>query len=83
MLTADRPHELRASGANQTIDQIKLYGDYAAWFYDAPLPEADPPPVALRNLRTLAARAYDIAASRLGVVHINLPFRKPFRTRCR
>ncbi len=78
VLTADRPPELRASGANQTIDQIKLYGDYADWFYDAPLPEADPPPVALRNLRSLAARAYDIAASQLGVVHINFPFRKPF-----
>lgn len=76
-LTADRPPELRASGANQTIDQIKLYGDYADWFYDAPLPEADPPPVALRNLRSLAARAYDLAARQRGVVHVNLPFRKP------
>lgn len=78
VLTADRPHELRASGANQTIDQIKLFGDYAEWFYDAPLPEADPPAVALRNLRTLAARAFAIATKRQGVVHINFPFRKPF-----
>ena len=77
VLTADRPHELRASGANQTIDQIKLYGDYADWFYDAPLPEADPPPFALRNLRSLAARVYTMAARQRGVVHINLPFRKP------
>ncbi|MCY4062556.1 MAG: 2-succinyl-5-enolpyruvyl-6-hydroxy-3-cyclohexene-1-carboxylic-acid synthase [Chloroflexi bacterium] len=77
VLTADRPHELRASGANQTIDQIKLYGDYALWFYDAPLPEADPPPFALRNLRTLAARAYRMADSIRDVIHINLPFRKP------
>ena len=77
VLTADRPPELRASGANQTIDQIKLYGDYADWFYDAPLPEADPPPVALRNLRSLAARVYAMAARRRGVAHVNLPFRKP------
>ena len=42
------------------------------------MPEADPPPVALRNLRTLAARAYHTAALQRGVVHINLPFRKPF-----
>ena len=76
-LTADRPPELRASGANQTIDQIKLYGDYADWFYDAPLPEVDPSPVALRNLRSLAARAFAIAARQGGVVHINLPYRKP------
>lgn len=76
VLSADRPHELRHSGANQTIDQVKLYGDAVAWFYDAPLPEADPPPLALRNLRTLAGRALDKTAH--GVVHINLPFRKPF-----
>ena len=78
MLTADRPHELRHSGANQTIDQIKLYGDYVDWFVDAPLPQADPAAVALRNLRTLAARAVALAKSKRAVVHINCPFRKPF-----
>ena len=55
VLTADRPHDLRQSGANQTIDQVKLYGDYVEWFYDAPLPEPDAPALALRNLRSLAA----------------------------
>lgn len=76
VLSADRPPELRHSGANQTIDQVKLFGDAVAWFVEAPLPEADPPPLAIRNLRTLAARAMAKTAS--GVVHINLPFRKPF-----
>ena len=77
-LTADRPHELRGSGANQTIDQIKLYGDYTDLCVDAPLPEADPPAAVIRHLRTLAARAVATARNRQGVVHINLPFRKPF-----
>ncbi len=78
ILTADRPHELRHSGANQTIDQIKLYGDYVLWFVDVALPESNPPDVTLRNLRTLAARAYAKANGlRKGAVHINWPFRKP------
>jgi len=78
VLTADRQHELRASGANQTIDQVKLYGDHALWFYDVALPEAEPPAVAVRNLRTLAARAVAIANGLTrGAVHLNFPFRKP------
>ena len=77
-LSADRPPELRGSGANQTIDQLKLFGDYVDFFADAPLPEAEPPPLVLRHLRTLAARAAFTANSQAGIAHINLPFRKPF-----
>src|SRR3990170_4625444 len=33
VLTADRPPELRELGAGQTIDQIKLYGSAAKWFF--------------------------------------------------
>ena len=78
VLSADRPHELRGSGANQTIDQIKLYGDAIDFFADAPLPQPDPPPLVLRHLRALAARAANTARNQPGVVHINFPFRKPF-----
>ncbi|RME54825.1 MAG: 2-succinyl-5-enolpyruvyl-6-hydroxy-3-cyclohexene-1-carboxylic-acid synthase, partial [Caldilineae bacterium] len=77
-LTGDRPPELRHSGANQTIDQVKMYGDHVLWSVDAPLPEPTPPDVALRNLRTLAARAYARADGLpKGPVHVNFPFRKP------
>ncbi len=78
VLTADRPPELRGSGANQTIDQIKLFGDYVDQFIEAPLPEANPPAIALRNLRSLAARAMAMARYKRAVLHINCPFRKPF-----
>lgn len=78
VLTADRSPELRDSGANQTIDQIKLYGDQVLWAVDVGLPESDPPPVVLRGLRTLAARAYATAnGDRKGPVHLNFPLRKP------
>lgn len=77
-LTADRPHELRDSGANQTIDQVKMFGSFARWSVDMALPEATPPAVVLRNLRTLAARAMAVAGGPPGsVVHLNLPFRAP------
>jgi 2-succinyl-5-enolpyruvyl-6-hydroxy-3-cyclohexene-1-carboxylate synthase len=78
ILTADRPHELRDSGANQTVDQVKLYGDHVLWAVDVALPEAHPPASALRNLHSLAARAYALADGLpKGAVHLNFPFRKP------
>ncbi len=78
ILTADRSHELRESGANQTIDQVKMYGDNVLWAVDVAPPEADPPAVLIRSLRTLACRAYAKANDlRKGPVHLNFPFRKP------
>ncbi len=78
VLTADRPHELRHSGANQTIDQVKIYGDQVLWSVDAALPHDDAPEVAMRNLQALAARAYATANGLTkGPVHVNFPFRKP------
>ncbi len=78
VLTGDRPPELRGSGANQTIDQVKLYGEYALWSVDVALPEATPDLLLIRSLRTTAARAYATANGlRKGVVHLNMPFRKP------
>ncbi len=78
ILTGDRPHELRHSGANQTIDQVKIFGDLVLWSVDMPLPEADPPEVVLRYVCTTAVRAYATANGlRKGPVHVNFPFRKP------
>lgn len=78
ILTADRPPELRGSGANQTIDQVKMFGDHVLWAVDAPLPQPEAPALALRNLQTLASRAYAMAQGpQRGPVHMNLPFRKP------
>ena len=78
VLTADRPPELRHSGANQTIDQVKMYGNHVLWTVDVGLPEADPPAVALRNLAATGARALAVADGLVkGPVHLNLPFRKP------
>ncbi len=76
VLTADRPPELRDSGANQTVDQVKLYGDAVRWYTEVPEPEADERKV--RSLRTTAARALaETTGIQPGPVHLNCPFRKP------
>ncbi|MFB6124107.1 MAG: 2-succinyl-5-enolpyruvyl-6-hydroxy-3-cyclohexene-1-carboxylic-acid synthase [Haloferacaceae archaeon] len=76
LLTADRPPALRDSGANQTVDQEKLYGDAVRWYRDVAEPEATPRK--LRSLRTTAARAVSEATGTpAGPVHLNFPFRKP------
>jgi len=76
LLTADRPPELRDSGANQTIDQEKLYGDAVRWYRD--LPEPGTSDRKLRRLRVDAARAVASATQApAGPVHCNVPFSKP------
>jgi 2-succinyl-5-enolpyruvyl-6-hydroxy-3-cyclohexene-1-carboxylate synthase len=76
LLTADRPPELRENGAGQAIDQLKLFGGAAKWFFEVGTHEATPE--RLRWMRTLACRAYATCVSgRPGVVHLNFPLREP------
>ncbi len=76
VLTADRPPELWDSGANQTTNQERLYGDAVRWYRT--LPEPEPEDRKLRSLRVTAGRAVAEATGRpAGPVHLNVPFRKP------
>lgn len=78
VLTADRPPELRASGAWQTIDQQRLFGSFLRDFVEAALPGEALDLPAQRYYRDLGSRAARRALGRPpGPVQINLPFREP------
>jgi 2-succinyl-5-enolpyruvyl-6-hydroxy-3-cyclohexene-1-carboxylate synthase len=80
-LTADRPPELRATGANQTIEQSGLYGGAVRWAVDVGVPEAGREAAQNRYWRSVVAKALLTATGAVsgdpGPVHLNLALREP------
>ncbi|WP_084038679.1 2-succinyl-5-enolpyruvyl-6-hydroxy-3-cyclohexene-1-carboxylic-acid synthase [Demequina sp. NBRC 110053] len=83
LLTADRPGELRGVGANQTTDQVGIFGTFVRWSADAAAPDEGESP---GRAAELAARAVLIAmgdparddmTGTPGPVHLDLEFREP------
>jgi 2-succinyl-5-enolpyruvyl-6-hydroxy-3-cyclohexene-1-carboxylate synthase len=76
LLSADRPPELRAWGANQTIDQTRLFGVFVREFHDPGPP--DDTAAGRKAMRALGARAAAVSLGRrCGPVHINLGYPEP------
>ncbi|WP_183321243.1 2-succinyl-5-enolpyruvyl-6-hydroxy-3-cyclohexene-1-carboxylic-acid synthase [Flexivirga oryzae] len=79
LLTADRPQELRGTGANQTTDQVKIFGSATRWFHEFGTPERRAGQQGI--WRSVIGRA--VAESRgypsgdPGPVHLNVPLRDP------
>lgn len=76
VLTADRPPEMRDCHSGQTIDQLKLYGNYPNWQTELAVPSLE---MAMLNyLRQTAVYAWErVLFPTPGAVHLNLPFRDP------
>jgi 2-succinyl-5-enolpyruvyl-6-hydroxy-3-cyclohexene-1-carboxylate synthase len=75
-VTADRPPELRGTGASQTIDQVGLFGTHARHFRDLPCPgDAGLDPADAARQGREACRV-SLQGAR-GPAHLNVPFREP------
>lgn len=75
LLTADRPPRVRGSGANQTIVQPGLYGEYVRASIDLPVPSTEGQEAWWRQASREAFEA--MAADPPGPVHLNCPFEEP------
>ncbi len=79
LLTADRPHELRGVGANQTTNQIGIFNDAVRECFDVPAPNGNDGEA--REASQLAVNAIAVAmgydGDQPGPVQLNLAFREP------
>ncbi len=75
ILTADRPPELRSTGANQSIDQIKIFGEYVRFYFDMPCPTPSISPKMV--LTTMDQAIFRSQGEIPGPVHLNCMFRDP------
>ncbi|MEO1351924.1 MAG: 2-succinyl-5-enolpyruvyl-6-hydroxy-3-cyclohexene-1-carboxylic-acid synthase [Cyanobacteria bacterium J06635_15] len=75
IVSADRPPELRHTGANQTIQQTQLYGRYVQWEFELPCPDLQiSPQMVLTTVDQAVYRAHSFPG---GPVHLNCLFREP------
>lgn len=81
VLTADRPHELRGTGASQTTDQVGIFAGALRFAADVPAPVGRAGEH--RDVVAVAARAVAAAVGARtghpGPVHLNLSFREPLQ----
>ena len=76
LLTADRPAELRNCHSGQTIDQLKLFGNYPNWQAELAIPSMTME--MLGYLRQTTIYAFEQTLHPVsGAVHLNIPFRDP------
>ena len=73
VISADRPEELRGTGANQTTVQLDLFGEHVRFAVD--VPAGSDPQRAVETALSAATGAFEDAPP--GPVQLNLAFRDP------
>ncbi|QVL56735.1 MAG: 2-succinyl-5-enolpyruvyl-6-hydroxy-3-cyclohexene-1-carboxylic-acid synthase [Simkaniaceae bacterium] len=75
ILTADRPPELRDTGANQATSQSKIFQNFVHWECDLPCPDRKIPQAYVGT--TIAQGMSHALSEPRGPVHFNCMYRKP------
>ena len=79
IVSADRPAELRGTGANQTTDQVHVFGGAVRMFHELGSPESREGQNAVWRsvVSRLCAATIGADGSDAGPVHLNVPLREP------
>ena len=79
VVTADRPAELRGTGANQTTDQVHVFGGAVRMFHEVGTPESREGQNAVWRsvVSRLCVAAVGANGPDAGPVHLNVPLREP------
>jgi 2-succinyl-5-enolpyruvyl-6-hydroxy-3-cyclohexene-1-carboxylate synthase len=75
LVTADRPPELRECGANQSIEQARIFGAFARWSFEMAAPSVDVDPAFV--VSTANEAFHRATAWPRGPVHLNVALREP------
>jgi 2-succinyl-5-enolpyruvyl-6-hydroxy-3-cyclohexene-1-carboxylate synthase len=75
LLTADRPEELRGVGANQTTDQLNIFGNAVSVVFDVSAPTADVDEA--RRARDAVIAVASAMSEAGGPKQFNIAFREP------
>jgi 2-succinyl-5-enolpyruvyl-6-hydroxy-3-cyclohexene-1-carboxylate synthase len=79
VVSADRPPELRGTGANQTTDQVHVFGGAVRLFHELGAPERREGQNAVWRsvVSRLCVTAVGASGPDAGPVHLNVPLREP------
>ena len=77
VVSADRPHELRGVGANQTGDQVKLFGSAVRGFWELPAGNGEPDALVSSAVVRAVTAATGVRTRTPGPVQLNVAFADP------
>ncbi len=77
VVTADRPHELRGVGANQTTDQVKIFGDAVRGYWEVPADHGEDTALVRSAVVRAVTAANGSRTRNPGPVHLNVAFADP------